>query len=1699
MAKTKISQFDANAANNTDLNSISIAEGTAPSNINNAIRELMSQLADLNLGNEVLSTLKIDNLHLDGNTIVTLDTNGDLNLTPNGTGAVTIAKVDINGGAIDGTPIGGSSASTGAFTTLSASSTANLGSSVTVSGGNIDGVIGANTPAAITGTVITANTNFAGNLTGNVTGTVDGVVGGTTPAAVTGTTITANTKFVGAIDGNVTATSGTSTFNNVTINGTLDMDSTTSQTITGLATPSGSTDAATKGYVDTEVSGLVDSAPSTLNTLNELAAALGDDASFSTTVTNSIAAKLPLAGGTMTGDIDANSNTVSGLKAPSASNDATTKTYVDTADALKLNLSGGTLSGNLAMGSNKVTGLDTPTASGDATTKGYVDGILGSATAAATSASAASTSATSAATSATASASSATAAASSATSAAASYDSFDDRYLGAKSSAPTVDNDGDALVTGALYFNTTSNELFVRNSSNAWVQAAFTASGFLSSSNNLSDVANAGTARTNLGLAIGTNVQAFDADLSALAGLTSAADKGIQFTGSGTAATYDLTSAGKALLDDADAAAQRTTLGLGSAATLTAGTSASNLVQLDGSAKLPAVDGSQLTNIASAETTLTKTFITGEVSTISLSDNVVAPVVSVTKEVAQSGVTNNAWDINSTDENYTRLNSAYSTTLDFGGFDVATASFVQTFDTSSQEGNIAGVTFSTDGTKMFICGFDDDEVNEYALSTAFDISTASYTRNFDVSSQETSPNAIRFNTDGTKMFIAGTSGDDVNEYALTTGFNISTASFTDSFSVASQEGSPRGLAFNADGTKMFIIGTAGDDVNEYALSTGFDVSSASYTRNFDVTSQTDTPHGIDFNSDGTKMYIVAQNPDNVYSYNLSTGFDVSTASFSQSFSVTSQEGSPADIAFSADGSKMYITGYTEDKVHQYSLTPTAFTLGSGSFASADVGKTIEANSGKFVLTATSGTFSQTSTPTSYAQVASGSWTIHAVVYKTNDGDLELSSYAPDISTATYTRNLDISSQETGVGGVAFNTDGTRMFIVGYSSDYVQGYTLSTGFDLSTASYTSSISKFIRTNSPNAQDLAFNTDGTKLFVVDSVNDDVNEYALSTGFDASTASYTRNFDVSGQEATPNGLAFNTDGTKMFVVGSSGDDVNEYNLTTGFDLSTASYSKVFALSSQETSCGGIAFNSDGTKMYIVGHSSDKVHEYNLTTGFDVSTTSYSNKSLDVSAEDSVPKGITFNNDGTKLFMAGEASSNINEYAIPATATPSGYHAVHTKNSTDSTYWTDINSMTADEAAGDGTVHYCVSTDDRAIWKIAHNTNGIRSIVRNNSGTWQYNSNATYGSETWANGATNTELATLQEAMETSVNRMNKTQLEAVADANHFTLGNDLDLGIIFNLSAPAFDLSEATYAQNLDVNSQDGIPCGIAFNADGSKMFVVGNIGTDINEYALSTVFDVSSASFTDSFSVSSQETDPRDIAFNADGTKMYVVGPAGSDVNQYTLSTGFDVSSASYTQNFSVSSQETSPTGVAFNTDGTKMFILGDTGNDVNEYALSTGFDVSTASYTRNFDVSSQASNLRAGLTFNTDGTKMFIVDSSANDRVYAYTLSTGFDLSTASYVSENLDVSSIGGDPRGIAFNTDGTKMFVSDATGNTVNEYATAAGTTVPSSDGVSINYDANVLNKGAILGTDYDFDAPAQNKVRITALASNNLKIRVV
>jgi hypothetical protein len=475
------------------------------------------------------------------------------------------------------------------FKDLYIDGTANIDSLVAdtaaISAGTINNtVVGNTTPNVITGTTVTATTGFVGGLTGNVTGNT----AGTHTGAVVG-------NVTGDLTGNVTASSGSSSFNDVVINGSLNMNAGTSATIinlttptnagdaatkgyvdtadalkvnksgdtmsgvlamgnnkiTGLATPTNTADASTKGYVDTSIAALLDSAPGALDTLNELAAALGDDPNFATTVTNEIATKVSKAGDTMTGSLAMGGNKVTGLGAPTSNNDAATKTYVDTADALKLSLSGGTMSGAIAMGTNKltgvgdptanqdaatkkyvddqdafklsltggtmsgavamgnnkITGLATPTDNADATTKLYVDGILGSATSAAASAAAAAISESNAAGSASAASTSESNALSSANAAAASFDSFDDRYLGAKTSDPTLDNDGNALLTGALYFNSVAGEMRVWSGS-AWVAAYLPAAGYvtLAGSETLTNKTINGTNNTITNVSLTTGV-----------------------------------------------------------------------------------------------------------------------------------------------------------------------------------------------------------------------------------------------------------------------------------------------------------------------------------------------------------------------------------------------------------------------------------------------------------------------------------------------------------------------------------------------------------------------------------------------------------------------------------------------------------------------------------------------------------------------------------------------------------------------------------------------------------------------------------------------------------------------------------------------------------------------------------------------------------------------------------------------------------------------------------------------------------------------------------------------------------------------------------------------------------------------------------------------------------------------------------------
>ncbi len=178
-----------------------------------------------------------------------------------------------------------------------------------------------------------------------------------------------------------------------------------------------------------------------------------------------------------------------------------------------------------------------------------------------------------------------------------------------------------------------------------------------------------------------------------------------------------------------------------------------------------------LDNISATSGTLTKTFTANESASISLTSSVLAPVVSVTKEVPQTGTTNNNWDVNSTTENYTRLDSAAATTLDWVNADVSGSSFVNSFSLTTT--SVAVLALSPDGTKMYVTDTSTGTVLQYSLSTPYSVSTATYDSvSFSVATEQGQPYGIAFNSDGTKMFISGFSPARATEYSLSTAWDI---------------------------------------------------------------------------------------------------------------------------------------------------------------------------------------------------------------------------------------------------------------------------------------------------------------------------------------------------------------------------------------------------------------------------------------------------------------------------------------------------------------------------------------------------------------------------------------------------------------------------------------------------------------------------------------------------------------------------------------------------------------------------------------------------------------------------------------------------------------------------------------------------------------------------------------------------------------
>jgi hypothetical protein len=234
-----------------------------------------------------------------------------------------------------------------------------------------------------------------------------------------------------------------------------------------------------------------------------------------------------------------------------------------------------------------------------------------------------------------------------------------------------------------------------------------------------------------------------------------------------------------------------------------------------------------------------------------------------------------------------------------------------------------GITFNNDGSKMYVAGANTDSIYEHTLSTPYDLTTAAETASTSVNAQDTGPLDVAFSEDGTKMFVLGGAGEDVNEYTLGTPFLVTSKSFVDSFDISNESNDPAGLTFTEYGTKMYVLDRVDRAIYEYTLGTAYDVSTAfGPTFTFFINSDTTNPSGLTFSNDRTILYVTDYTDDGIHVYNVEVPFSDTSPVLSASDLIIFQSDDPSTegAVFSDKENKLFIVGNGNNRVYEYDLT-----------------------------------------------------------------------------------------------------------------------------------------------------------------------------------------------------------------------------------------------------------------------------------------------------------------------------------------------------------------------------------------------------------------------------------------------------------------------------------------------------------------------------------------------------------------------------------------------------------------------------------------------------------------------------------------------------------------------------------------------------------------------------------------------------------
>ncbi|ABK77449.1 hypothetical protein CENSYa_0816 [Cenarchaeum symbiosum A] len=733
-------------------------------------------------------------------------------------------------------------------------------------------------------------------------------------------------------------------------------------------------------------------------------------------------------------------------------------------------------------------------------------------------------------------------------------------------------------------------------------------------------------------------------------------------------------------------------------------------------------------------------------------------------------------------------------------FDITSAVYEGRFP-SVAEATMRDLAFADDGTQMYIMGHLTRSIHRYDLNAPYEI-VPPISAVLDVSANQTSPEGSAFSGDGRHIFVIGKAGPtgDILRYPLSSPFDLGTAGAPDQlFQTTPNELKPHDMEFSNDGLRMFVIGDS-DNIVQFNLSAAFDIGpgsppvfAGSNATTFsgdtiDISAQDQT--GLDFSPNGTYMYVTANN--GLIQYVLDTPYDASSVSSSLFFDTRLRpladgeyaEDEPGDVAFSADGTRMFVTGDRVNVVHTYVL-PTPFDLSTathlihdGLFNVVDFGDNIRGlefspDGLRMVVTFEN--------PDALVEYATATYPV-VVMHDVAAAD---SPATADFAPVDFT---GVQDQSDNLGAVDYvllshrspevlpipdapelllsTLDGEAAVLELVFDQPVNGTLENIHIDSATTNDTVSLGNAIREDAGNSSVIRLVLDSDDLDPIRSFNSFTLRFdpGAVTGADNSTfppefalPNSTEEFDTSVSVIeSPTGLAFSADGTMMFISGGADGVIQGYSMDAPYDISGASQSTNYSLAGVQDDPRDVGFSEDGTRLFVLGKDPPAVQQYDLGASFNVSRTLRSATydlsayaaAPDVSTFDAAPEGLAFGDGGRRMYVVDQsAPASVRQYTLG-----SGY---------------DVSQ-----------VSYA----------------GSFRIVG-------------------AGGPMGDELP---------------TGVAFAPDGRFMFVSENRNSSILVYFLESPFDVQSAAYNESLNVTGLDESPAGLAFSSDGFDMFVLGGNG-------------------------------------------------------------------------------------------------------------------------------------------------------------------------------------------------------------------------------------------------------------------------------